>query len=388
MEERIDEGKIKGAIDAITLEKTEKILMQMKTCICMIYDDLIGTGFFCKIPYSNKKIPVLITNYHIISDDFIKNHKQLKISINNEQIYDIISLNENSKIYSSIKDKYDITIIKLEEEKNIYHYLDLDDHLFDDNLEKIYEDKSIYILHYLNGDKISVSYGYGIQKFYEYYIKHLCNTEHCSSGSPILNLKTNKVIGIHSGAINKNNETKFNIGILLKYPLNELTKENKNEKESIEKNELLNINKINDKKDNENLNMDEFIIKTKLLNDLYIKTPIFSENKNFKENIENCEFNFTESYWKDKCEKIKNLLNADNLKCLDNIPYEYQKFIKVIFSFNNDSFNINEEKKFEDFKNNILFNIDLKVNKNEPKDINLIEITKISEGKKNKNNLS
>jgi len=266
--------------------------------------------------------------------------------------------------------------------------LDLDDHLFDDNLEKIYEDKSIYILHYLNGDKISVSYGYGIQKFYEYYIKHLCNTEHCSSGSPILNLKTNKVIGIHSGAINKNNETKFNIGILLKYPLNELTKENKNEKESIEKNELLNINKINDKKDNENLNMDEFIIKTKLLNDLYIKTPIFSENKNFKENIENCEFNFTESYWKDKCEKIKNLLNADNLKCLDNIPYEYQKFIKVIFSFNNDSFNINEEKKFEDFKNNILFNIDLKVNKNEPKDINLIEITKISEGKKNKNNLS
>ena len=136
MEERIDEGKIKGAIDAITLEKTEKIVMQMKTCICMIYGDLIGTGFFCKIPYNNKIIPVLITNYHIISDDFIKNHKQLKISINNEQIYDIISLNENSKIYSSIKDKYDITIIKLEEEKNIYHYLDLDDHLFDDNLEK------------------------------------------------------------------------------------------------------------------------------------------------------------------------------------------------------------------------------------------------------------
>ena len=70
------------------------------------------------------------------------------------------------------------------------------------------------------------------------------------------------------------------------------------------------------------------------------------------------------------------------MKCLDNIPYEYQKFIKVIFSFNNDSFNINEEKKFEDFKNNILFNIDLKVNKNDSKDINLIEITKISEGKK------
>ena len=33
MEERIDEGKIKGAIDPISLEKTEKIVEQMKTCI-------------------------------------------------------------------------------------------------------------------------------------------------------------------------------------------------------------------------------------------------------------------------------------------------------------------------------------------------------------------
>jgi len=49
-------------------------------------------------------------------------------------------------------------------------------------------------------------------------IKHLCNTEHYSSGSPIFNLKTNKVIGIHSGAIINKNESKNNIGILLKYP--------------------------------------------------------------------------------------------------------------------------------------------------------------------------
>ena len=118
-------------------------------------------------------------------------------------------------------------IIKVEEEKDIYHYLDLDEHLFDKEAEEIYEDKSIYILHYPNGDKINVSFGYGIQKLDEYYIKHLCNTEYCSSGSPILNLETNKIIGMHSGAIiNKNNETKCNIGILLKYPLNQLNKSN------------------------------------------------------------------------------------------------------------------------------------------------------------------
>ena len=102
----------------------------------------------------------------------------------------------------------------------------MDEHLFDENSEYIYEDKSIYILHYPMG-KVHVSFGYGIQKEDEYYIKHLCNTEHCSSGSPILNLKSNNVIGIHSGLIKnilENKEVKYNIGVLLKYPLNEINK--------------------------------------------------------------------------------------------------------------------------------------------------------------------
>ena len=47
MEERYEEGLIKGSIDSMTIEKTEKILNQMKTCICeVIGDDKIGTGFF------------------------------------------------------------------------------------------------------------------------------------------------------------------------------------------------------------------------------------------------------------------------------------------------------------------------------------------------------
>jgi len=131
----------------------------------------------------------------------------------------------------------------------------------------------------------------------------------------------------------------------------------------------------------ENLSINGFIIKNKILNELYIKIPIISENKNFTENIENCEFNYNELYWKEKCEKVKDALNADNLKCLDNISYEYQKLINVIFSFSSDSFNINVEKKFEDLKNNILIDIDLKINEDDPKEINIIEITKTSEGK-------
>ena len=249
MVERIDEGKIKGAIDAISLKKLGKIEEQMKTCICQVYGDKIGTGFFCKILYQNKLIPVLMTNYHIISDEYLKNNKQVKITINDDKIIDLININEKNKIYSSIKDKYDIMIIKLEKENN-YNYLELDDSLFNNNSEQLYEEKSIYILHYPNGDKMSVSFGYGIKKENEYYIKHYCNTEQCSSGSPILNLKTNKLIGIHSGSIvDKNKETKYNIGILLKYPLNKFN--NKIKYKSILRNEI--IAEFDIKEDNKNI---------------------------------------------------------------------------------------------------------------------------------------
>ena len=139
MEGRIDETKITGAIDALSLDNIDKITEKMKTCICKVYaGNKIGTGFFCRIPYEGKSIPVLMTNYHVISDDFLKNNKSFQISINNGEIYDTININENSKIYSSIRNKYDIMIIKLTDENNKYNYLDLDEHLFDENSEEIH----------------------------------------------------------------------------------------------------------------------------------------------------------------------------------------------------------------------------------------------------------
>jgi len=222
-----------------------------------------------------------MTNYHVISDDFLQNNKKIKISINNGEKYDTIKVNENSKIYSSIRNEYDIMIIELEEKKDIYHYLELDEHLFDKDSEDIYEDKSIYILHYPKGDKVHVSFGYGIQKLDEYYIKHLCNTESCSSGSPIMNLKTNKVIGIHSGFINK--EPKYNIGVLLKYPLNDLNKNNE-----IKITVQINKNDINkdiyflDNTNNfiDNKNMKHYHDKLKELNEL--NTELFINDKKYK----------------------------------------------------------------------------------------------------------
>ena len=90
MEERYEEeGLIKGSIDSISIEKTEFILEQMKKYVCKIFGNKIGTGFFCKIEYQNELIPVMITNYHVIDDNFIENNKQIEISINDVEFQTI-----------------------------------------------------------------------------------------------------------------------------------------------------------------------------------------------------------------------------------------------------------------------------------------------------------
>ncbi len=67
-----DFNKEKYIIDSplpVSIKGTEIILDQMKTCICKILKDngVKGTGFFCKIPYENNLLPVLITNNHVLN---------------------------------------------------------------------------------------------------------------------------------------------------------------------------------------------------------------------------------------------------------------------------------------------------------------------------------
>ena len=80
-----------------------------------------------------------------------------------------------------------------------------------------------YILHYPNSQDVAVSYGkvlvYDENKYGK---RHKYKTLLDSSGGPILNLLTNKVIGIYKGYIQKNGEIKYNIGTFLKDPLEEI----------------------------------------------------------------------------------------------------------------------------------------------------------------------
>ena len=246
MSERIDEGTIKGAVDFVKIKGMETILIQMKKSICVIRGKLKGTGFFWRINYENKEVPCLLTNYHVLDKEYIKKNSKIGISMNDNKINEDIIINEEDIIYQSIRNEYDLIIIKLKQEqkymKNI-NYLELDDNLFNKNSLKGYESNSIYILHYPNSQDASVSYGNGItlDNEHKYDIQHKCNTSSGSSGGPILNLLTNKVIGIHKGCIQKNGEVKYNIGTFLKEPLEEI--KNKN---NIINNQINNNNLYND----------------------------------------------------------------------------------------------------------------------------------------------
>ena len=97
----------------ITLEENYLIIEQMKNSICKIYKNKggKGSGFFCFIPFGNSKIPVLITNYHVIDNDYFKNNAIINLTLNDDKETKIIQIGNNRKIYSS--DKYDTTIIEI-----------------------------------------------------------------------------------------------------------------------------------------------------------------------------------------------------------------------------------------------------------------------------------
>jgi hypothetical protein len=213
MTDNNDEKLIETSPKPVTIEETEKILFQMKNSICKIYK-CNGTGFFCNISYKNGFFKALITNHHIIDEMYIKNNQIIKISMNDDKVELDIEI-KNRKIYLS--EKYDTTIIEIKNSDNInVNYLELDDNIFKNSSEFYYEKSSIYVLQYPNMNKASVSYGI-LKKIENNSITHTCCTQPGSSGSPILNLFNNKIIGIHREGTNFN----YNKGSFIKNPIND-----------------------------------------------------------------------------------------------------------------------------------------------------------------------
>ena len=256
MEKRF-ETFLKDSIKPVSIKETQFILEQMKTCVCKIHlGSKKGTGFFIKIPFRNQLLNVLMTNNHVIGEEELSDGRKITISLNNEESTRNIKIDSTRKIYSN--EILDITIIELLEKDNIKNFLSLDKQILDTiNLSKddnsvsffnnLYKKDSIYVLNYISAndmDEIFASYGL-LDNIDGNEIKHKCNTSYGSSGSPILLLKTKKVIGIH-----RIGSTSFNLGLLLIKPLIEFHNNSSNFQMTRKNKGINNSNSISEIKNN------------------------------------------------------------------------------------------------------------------------------------------
>ena len=114
--------------ESVSLKEMEKIVEQMKSnSICRIENNGKDTGFFVKVPYKSKILPVLITTNHAINIDDILSNKNISLYLNNGKM--TIKLDDNRLRYTN--EKLDITIIEIKEnaDKLNVKYLELDDEI-------------------------------------------------------------------------------------------------------------------------------------------------------------------------------------------------------------------------------------------------------------------
>ena len=231
-------------------EKLENIPNQKEKSICKIIINKkdkgrgFGTGFLCNIRNYTKYIKTLITAYHVIGEEDLIIGNEIKITFNDNKKEKLIKIEGPRRIYASKKD--DITIIEIIDSDKLKNYdaLEIDENIYNclyydyNNFYNKYNNKTIYILHYPEGNIINFSKNIIVDIDKNNNIYHFCATEGGSSGAPILNLENFKVIGIHQGHsyfekeifrdeiklkyqndFNKDNKLLCNVGKILKEPI-------------------------------------------------------------------------------------------------------------------------------------------------------------------------
>ena len=271
--------------EPISKEQLTPIIEQMNSSVCEIYISrrLRGTGFFVEFSIGSKKNSILITNNQLLGEEEFKKNTKIRISLNNGKEDKYIKLDEQRKRYTN--ELTDVTIIEIKKGDDIYDFLDLDNNIAqilekefkkedkpkkEDTANKRQESKteekdekkkdtkeneekdnysilnnrfnneSIYILNHPKKNKVAMSYG-SLKNINKDRMQYKSYSDKFSSGSPILLLDDNTVIGIHHGPSILD---EYNEGTLIIYPLIEfLNMENnlmviKKTKKNQEKNEI------------------------------------------------------------------------------------------------------------------------------------------------------
>lgn len=197
-----------------------KTIKKLFYSICKIQIDLPnystpnGSGFLCKFQKKNSKefFYTLITSDNVISEKVIEKG-EVKIYFNNDNIIKIIQFSE-SRLYF-INKQYGITIIEINDDDGFEfdNFLEIDDN---ENYEN-----EIYILQYIKNIGLIISNGFiNRLEIKENIFFYNCLNDSISCGSPIINPKNNKVIGVHE-SIFKKNEMRVGFGYLIKKAVNE-----------------------------------------------------------------------------------------------------------------------------------------------------------------------
>ena len=124
----------------VSIEGTETIINQMKNGICKIFTKGgKGSGFFCRISDETKTnyLTVLFTNNHVLNEDDIRIGSTIKFSLNDDNIYKTIKIDERRIVFTD--KEIDTTLIEIRpEEDGINFFFDLDESVFKqtDFLEK------------------------------------------------------------------------------------------------------------------------------------------------------------------------------------------------------------------------------------------------------------
>ena len=198
----MDQTPGKDFFNPISFESCKRILGQMTKNICEIYinnnEKKDGTGFFCKIPIpGNNTIRALITNEHIFNEDFLKQKKKnIKIKTKNMNNPKFIDLSKRKIYKSKLLDLFLIEIF--EGTDGIIDFFEIEE-IHKNDINK-YINSNIYMIY--NGEKdLVLSYG-NIKKIEKTELTekitffHSCYCSGSSSGSPILNFNSNKIIGM------------------------------------------------------------------------------------------------------------------------------------------------------------------------------------------------
>ena len=199
-----------------------KKIMKASKCICKIILGLekdnkaFGTGFFMYIFKEGKKHECLVTNYHVINENLVNSKSIIEIQINNN--IHRIKLDDSNRYIKCFKKPIDITIIQIINSDKFKK--DIDFLYYDLNYDFGYEqylNMDIFSIQHPLGGEAEYACGKIIKIFNNFEFEHTVDTDHGSSGSPIILNESLKVIGIHkqSNTLNNNNIGTF-IGEIFK----------------------------------------------------------------------------------------------------------------------------------------------------------------------------